>query len=135
MEGNHVWNAGIFLFRADAYLAALNRHHPETLVVVAGSGERTDRHVFPNRQALAACLSESVDYAIMEREARVACVPVNMGWSDVRSWDSLHAISTKDLDGNAVRGHGLALGTNNCLIHTDGPRITLVDMDDLIVVV
>lgn len=136
-EGNHVWNAGIFLFRADTYLAALNRHHPGMFVSAKASlaaAERSGKHVFPDRQAFAACLSESIDYAIMEPEDRVACVPVDMGWSDVGSWDSLHAVGTKDRDGNAVRGPALPLGSSNCLIHTDGPRVTLVDVDDLIVV-
>lgn len=137
-EGNHVWNAGIFLFRADAYLAALERHQPAMLAAVRASlddAERTGLRVSPDAQAFATCPSDSVDYAIMEREDRVACVPVNMGWSDVGSWDSLHAISAKDGEGNTVRGEVLALGARNCLIHTDGPRVTLVDVDDLIVVV
>lgn len=137
-QGGHAWNAGIFLFRADAYLAALARHQPEMLAAVSASlaaAVRSGRHVSPDPQAFAACPSDSVDYAIMEREDRVACVPVDMGWSDVGSWDSLHAISAKDPQGNAVRGEALALGANNCLIHTDGPRVTLVDVDDLIVVV
>lgn len=137
-EGGYAWNAGIFLFRADAYLAALERHQPEMLTAVRASLEnarRTDRHISPDPQAFAACPSDSVDYAIMEREQRVACVPVDMGWSDVGSWDSLHAISAKDIGGNAVRGQALTLGANNCLVHTDGPRVTLVDVDDLIVVV
>lgn len=137
-QGDYAWNAGIFLFQADAYLAALGKHQPEMLAAVTASLEgatRNGRHVTPDLQAFAACPSESVDYAIMEHEARVACVPVNMGWSDVGSWDSLHAVSAKDAAGNALRGQTLPLGANNCLIHTDGPRVTLVDVDDLIVVV
>lgn len=137
-EGNHAWNAGIFLFRADAYLAALARHQPEMLDAVSASltgATRSGKHVTPDSRAFADCRSESVDYAIMEHEDQVACVPVDMGWSDVGSWDSLHAVSVKDADGNSVRGRALALGANNCLIHTDGPRVTLVDVDDLIVVV
>lgn len=137
-EGDHAWNAGIFMFRADAYLAALARHEPEMLGVVRASligATRNGKHIFPNAQAFADCPSESVDYAIMEHEDRVACVPVDMGWSDVGSWDSLHAVSDKDAEGNAVHGQALALGANNCFVHTDGPRVTLVDLDDLIVVV
>ncbi|MGN6124043.1 MAG: mannose-1-phosphate guanylyltransferase/mannose-6-phosphate isomerase [Sphingomonas oligoaromativorans] len=136
--GEHAWNAGIFMFRADAYLAALARHQPEMLAAVTASlagATRDGRHVTPDAGAFARCPSESIDYAIMEHEARVACVPVDMGWSDVGSWDSLHAVSLKDSGGNAVRGQALAIGANNCLIHTDGPRVTLVDVDDLIVVV
>jgi mannose-1-phosphate guanylyltransferase/mannose-1-phosphate guanylyltransferase/mannose-6-phosphate isomerase len=138
VEGDHAWNAGIFLFRAGAYLAALERHQPEMLAAVKASlehAQRTGHHISPDPQAFAACPSDSVDYAIMEREQHVACVPVDMGWSDVGSWDSLHAISAKDAGGNAMRGQALVLGSNNCLVHTDGPRVTLVDVDDLIVVV
>ena len=110
-EGNHAWNAGIFLFRADAYLAALARHQPEMLNAASASlagATRNGRHISPDPQAFAASPSESIDYAIMEYEDRVACVPVDMGWSDVGSWDSLHAVSGKDADGNAVRGSAYA---------------------------
>lgn len=137
-QGDHAWNAGIFLFRADAYLAALGRHQPEMLTAVTAAlkgATRNGRHVTPDPQAFILCPSESVDYAIMEHETCVACVPVNMGWSDVGSWDSLHAVSAKDESGNVSRGITLPLGASNCLIHTDGPRVTLVDVDDLIVVV
>jgi len=137
-EGNHAWNAGIFLFRADAYLAAMEKHQPDMLAAVRTSMEQAKRdgaHIFPDAKAFHACPSDSVDYAIMERETQVACVPVSMGWSDVGSWDSLHAVSTRCTDENAVRGDALLLGARNCLVHSDGPRVTLVDVDDLIVVV
>jgi len=141
-EGNHSWNAGIFLFRADAYLAALQRHQPLMLDMVRQAlaqarregGERGGR-VYPDAALFAQCPSDSVDYAIMERESQVACVPVAMGWSDVGSWDSLHAVSDRDESDNAVRGDALLLGARGCLVHSDGPRVTLVDVDDLIVVV
>lgn len=137
-EGNYAWNAGIFLFRADAYLAALKRHQPDMLAAAQASmteAKRDGLHIFPDAKAFYACPSDSVDYAIMERETEVACVPVTMGWSDVGSWDSLHAVSARDAGENAVRGDALLLGARNCLVHSDGPRVTLVDVDDLIVVV
>lgn len=137
-EGNHTWNAGIFLFSAHAYLAALERHKPDMLSAVRTSMEQARRdgaRIFPDAKAFQACPSDSVDYAIMERETQVACVPVSMGWSDVGSWDSLHAVSARCTDENAVRGDALLLGAHNCLVHSDGPRVTLVDVDDLIVVV
>mgnify|MGYP002723426678 CR=1 FL=1 len=137
-EGDHAWNAGIFLFRADAYLAAMETHQPDMLKAVKtamAQAKRDGAHIFPDAMAFHACPSDSVDYAIMERETQVACVPVSMGWSDVGSWDSLHAVSTRCADENAVLGDALLLGARNCLVHSDGPRITLVDVDDLIVVV
>ncbi|QNG47974.1 mannose-1-phosphate guanylyltransferase/mannose-6-phosphate isomerase [Sphingobium yanoikuyae] len=137
-EGNHAWNAGIFLFRADAYLAAMKKHQPDMMTAVQVSmeqGKRDGAHIFPDPITFHACPSDSVDYAIMERETQVACVPVSMGWSDVGSWDSLHAVSARSAEENAVRGDALLLGSRNCLVHSDGPRVTLVDVDDLIVVV
>ena len=136
-EGNHAWNAGIFLFRAGAYLAALERHQPDIATTVRASFDKARRegqHIFPESRAFAACPSDSIDYAIMEREAQVACVSVSMGWSDVGSWDALHAVSARDTDNNAVHGNVLMLGSRNCLVHSDGPRITLSDVDDIIVV-
>ena len=136
-EGGHAWNAGIFLFRADAYLAALAEFQPAMLAAARASikaGARDGNHIRPDADAFAASPSDSIDYAVMERAGKVACVPVSMGWSDVGSWDSLHAISACDSDGNALRGDIMAIDSRNCFVHTDGVNITLVDVDDLIVV-
>jgi mannose-1-phosphate guanylyltransferase/mannose-1-phosphate guanylyltransferase/mannose-6-phosphate isomerase len=57
-----------------------------------------------------------------------------MGWSDVGSWDALHAISDLDGDGNAVRGDILAIDSSNCFVRSDGIDVTLVDVNDLIVI-
>jgi mannose-1-phosphate guanylyltransferase/mannose-1-phosphate guanylyltransferase/mannose-6-phosphate isomerase len=70
----------------------------------------------------------------MEKADRVAVVPVSMGWSDVGSWDALHALSDWDGAGNACSGQVLTIDSNNCLVRTDGPRVALVGVSDLIVV-
>jgi mannose-1-phosphate guanylyltransferase len=57
-----------------------------------------------------------------------------MGWSDLGSWDALHAISDTDADGNAHRGEVIAIDTQNCLVRSDGVRVALVGVEDLIVV-
>ena len=136
-EGGYTWNAGIFAFRADAYLEALGAFQPDMLRAVQASMDkalRQDNVIRPDAARFAESPSDSIDYAVMEKAKKVACVPVSMGWSDVGSWDSLHAISEKDEAGNVLRGDVLALGTQGCLVHSDGPRVTLVDVEDLIVV-
>lgn len=136
-EGGYAWNAGIFAFRADAYLGALERYQSDMLRAVRTCMDKALRQgniIRPDPDCFADSPSDSIDYAVMERAEKVACVPVTMGWSDVGSWDSLHDISVKDDDGNVLRGNVLALGTKGCLVHSDGPRIALVDVDDLIVV-
>lgn len=135
--GDHVWNAGIFLFRADSYLAALAEYQPEMLAAARTAldkAAREGRRVLPDCDAFERCPSDSIDYAVMERASRVACVPVEMGWSDVGSWDALHAIAARDAEGNAADGSATLIDARNCLVRSDGPRISLVGVEDLIVV-
>jgi mannose-1-phosphate guanylyltransferase/mannose-1-phosphate guanylyltransferase/mannose-6-phosphate isomerase len=136
---DHAWNGGIFLFRADMYLGALGVYAPEMLVAVQRSMDKARREggrIWPDDDAFAACPSDSIDYAVMEKAPRVAVVPVAMGWSDVGSWDALHAISDCDGHGNVCRGDVIAIDTANCLVRADaGKRVALVGVEDLIVVV
>ncbi|WP_081988007.1 mannose-1-phosphate guanylyltransferase/mannose-6-phosphate isomerase [Sphingomonas sp. 37zxx] len=136
-SGDHAWNGGIFLFRADKYLAALATYAPEILAAVEKSmatARREGNRIWPDSQAFAASPSDSIDYAVMEKAERVAVVPVAMGWSDVGSWDALHAISESDAGGNVCRGDVVAIDTANCFIRADGKRVALIGVSDLIVV-
>jgi mannose-1-phosphate guanylyltransferase/mannose-1-phosphate guanylyltransferase/mannose-6-phosphate isomerase len=134
---DHVWNGGIFLFRADRYLEVLEREAPamvEAARTSMAAAWRDGSRVWPDAGAFAASPSDSIDYAVMEREHRVAVVPVAMGWSDLGSWDALHAISERDSSGNVHSGAVIAIDTANCLVRSDGARIALVGVSDLIVV-
>jgi len=140
-SGDHAWNGGIFLFQADAYLAALAQLDPGILVATREAMDKAQTQgarIYPQAAAFAASPDASIDYAVMEKADRVAVVPVNMGWNDVGSWDALHAISELDGDGNAHRsdnnGNVLALETKNCFVRSDGVRVSLVGVEDLIIV-
>jgi mannose-1-phosphate guanylyltransferase len=136
-DGSYSWNAGIFLFRADAYLAALDRHGPAMALsahaAMAGA-TRDGSFIHPDPQSFLGSPSESIDYAVMEKDDRVAVVPVDMGWSDVGSWDALHALGLDDSDGNVISGDVVAIDTRNSLIRSEGPLVTMVGVQDLIVV-
>jgi mannose-1-phosphate guanylyltransferase len=136
-EGNHSWNGGIFLFRADAYLEALAIYAPEMLAAAQkamAAANREGNRITPDADAFAACPSDSIDYAVMEKAERVAVVPVNMGWSDVGSWDALYDLNTKDAAANAVTGTARLDAATGNLIHADGIRVSIHGLDDLIVV-
>jgi mannose-1-phosphate guanylyltransferase len=132
-RGDYVWNGGIFLFRADLFLAALALHAPEMLAAAqaAMAGARSEGlRVYPDEAAFAASPADSIDYAVMEKAERVAVVPVAMGWSDVGSWDALY-----DIDSAATVGaHVMEIDTARSLIRSDGIRIRAVGVEDLIVV-
>ncbi|MEI9853084.1 MAG: mannose-1-phosphate guanylyltransferase/mannose-6-phosphate isomerase [Sphingomonas sp.] len=136
--GDHCWNGGIFLFRADAYLAALGLHAPAMLAAAEAAmvrGRREGTRIWPDAEGFAASPADSIDYAVMEKADRVAVVPVQMGWSDVGSWDALHAVSACDGAGNACAGDVVAIDTAGCLVRAGpGKRVALVGVRDLIVV-
>nr|WP_294817722.1 mannose-1-phosphate guanylyltransferase/mannose-6-phosphate isomerase [uncultured Sphingomonas sp.] len=137
-SGDHAWNGGIFLFRADMYLGALSVYAPAMLVAAQRAMEKArheGKRIWPDAEEFAQSPSDSIDYAVMEKAPRVAVVPVAMGWSDVGSWDALHAISECDAQGNVSRGDVVLIDAENCLVRSEkGKRIALVGVRDLIVV-
>lgn len=136
-QGCYAWNGGIFLFRAAAYLAALDRYAPaiaDAAREATAKATRDGARLMPDSIAFSSSPSDSIDYAVMEKADRVAVAAVEMGWSDVGSWDALHAIAGPDAAGNAHHGEVIAIDTSNCLIRTDGPLVAAVGVKDLIVV-
>ncbi|MDB5691271.1 MAG: mannose-phosphate guanylyltransferase, partial [Alphaproteobacteria bacterium] len=88
----------------------------------------------PDAAAFAAAPAASIDRAVMEKAGRVAVAPVEMGWSDVGSWDAVHALGPRDADGNLLAGDVVAPDSRNCLIRSDGPVVVALGVEDLIVV-
>lgn len=135
--GNYDWNGGIFLFRADTYLAALEAHAPDILAAARAAmaaARRDGPRVYPESQAFGRSPSISIDYAVMEKADRFAVAPADMDWSDVGSWDALHEISDKDPKGNAAVGDVLALDTSGCLLRSEGRKLVAVEVEDLVIV-
>lgn len=134
----YLWNGGIFLFRASAFLAELERHAPEVArhcAAAVASASTGGVFVRPQAEAFLAAPSIAVDVAVMERTGRACVVPVDMGWSDVGSWDAVWAVSGKDDAGNAVQGDVLAINASNNLIrNSSGLTITAVGVEDLVIV-
>lgn len=130
--GDYSWNGGIFLFRARDFLEALARFEPAMLGAAKASMEKAARDgaiIRPDEAAFAASPSNSIDYSVMERAEKVAVAPVDMGWSDVGSWDALY-----DLEAEAAGVAPLTIDTERCLIRSDGVRIHTVGVSDLIIV-
>lgn len=135
--GDHVWNGGIFLFRADGYLDAIKNHAPEMDIAVRAAANKAQRDgnlVRPDHESFAASPADSIDYAIMEKAVKVAVAPVSMGWSDVGSWDALHEIGQKDTAGNVVSGSVRIDQSNGNLIHANGIRVSVHGVNDMLII-
>jgi len=135
--GGFHWNAGIFLLSARVYLDELQTHAPAIFdACTRAMAEVTADLSFlrPDAAAFAACPADSIDYAVMEKTAAAAVVPVDMGWNDVGSWSALWDIADKDGSGNAIKGDVIAVDSRNSLLRTEGPALAAVGLDDMVVV-
>ncbi|MFN7398653.1 MAG: mannose-1-phosphate guanylyltransferase/mannose-6-phosphate isomerase [Sandaracinobacter sp.] len=132
------WNAGIFLLKASAFLEALDAHAADVAeTVAAAAASMTSEGLFmrPGAEAFAAIPSISIDYAVMERADNVSVVPVDMGWSDVGSWDALWRVTAPDADGNVLRGSGALVHCRDSLVRNDGgPFVAALGLENMVVV-
>ena len=136
--GRFAWNGGLFLLRADAFLDALAEHATEVLAAARAAFAAATRDgvlIHPDAASFAAAPSISVDYAVMEKAARVAVVPVDMGWSDIGSWQAVHGHGPADGDGNVIRGPAVLIDTRDTLVRSDGPLVATLGVEGLVIVV
>ena len=137
-SGDYEWNSGMFLFRARVYLDELKRLHPAMVeacrrALEDGAGDLDFFRL--DADAFAACPALSIDYAVMERTAAAAVVPVDMGWSDVGAFSTLWEIGAKDEDGNVLAGDVLIHDVRDSYIRGDGKLVAAVGLEDAVVVI
>ncbi len=136
-SGEYFWNSGMFLFRASRYLEELERFQPEILAACrkALAGGQQDMHFTRvDAEAFAACPEDSIDYAVMEKTSAAAMVPLNAGWSDIGSWSALWDVSSKNAEGNVLKGDVLAQASRNTYVHAEHRLVATVGVEDLVVV-
>jgi len=127
-SGQYLWNAGIFLMRAQDLLAALQVHAPDILDVCRQAMRQPQRDglfLRPDAQVFATCRSQSIDYAVMERASNVSVFPFTGVWSDVGSWNAVAQLAEPDGEGNRAGGDvQLAhhLHARDTYIHAGGQR-------------
>ncbi|HZF97412.1 MAG TPA: mannose-1-phosphate guanylyltransferase/mannose-6-phosphate isomerase [Pseudoxanthomonas sp.] len=135
-EGGYFWNSGMFLFRASRYLDELRRFRPDIVEAVSAAVDAAQRDgdfIRLDQKAFAACPSDSIDYAVMEKTDAAAVLPVDIGWNDVGSWSALWDVAERDADGNARHGDVIAVDSRNSYAYAQR-LVALVGLDDIVVV-
>jgi mannose-1-phosphate guanylyltransferase len=144
-SGRHLWNASMFVWRVDVFLAELARQQPAlhagvTAIAAAwGTPEQDDvlGTAWPTLPKI------SVDYAVMEGAAtagRVATVPGDFGWNDVGDFHTLGEVLPADAHGNVVLGGDAKAGvllhdtSGSVVVPQSGRLVATVGVRDLIVV-
>jgi mannose-1-phosphate guanylyltransferase len=135
--GDFLWNSGMFIWRADAILAAMERHLPDVWRVFAPLADAfgTDRQQEAVADAYERSPKISIDYGVMERADNVLVVPGSFGWSDVGDWRAVHDLADKDDAGNRAEGNVILQDTARSFARSaDGRLLVLVGMEDALVV-
>lgn len=136
--GDFEWNSGMFLFKASRYLEELQQYAPaiHASSKAAFDDARSDLDfVRIDPQAFAASPDDSIDYAVMEKTARAAVVPVSCAWSDIGSWDALWAASERDPSGNRLEGDIIAIDCHDCFVRgTDRRLVATLGLEDIVIV-
>lgn len=137
-SGDYVWNAGIFIWAVSSLKKAFEQYAPEIAVIFESglSTYNTPNEVKFIAEHYPSSPNISIDYAILEKADNVYTIPADIGWSDLGTWTSLHAIGEKDVDNNMVNLEKIHLkDTSNCIIHLPNDKAAVIrGLDNYIVV-
>ena len=128
-DKRYLWNAGVFLARAQVLVDAFKAHAPEILEQVAKAMDAATSDLSFTRidpDLWAAVPDDSIDYAVMEKATNLSAVRFDGRWSDLGGWESVYLETPRDEDGNAVSDHATALECRNSLLRAEDPDQELV---------
>lgn len=144
-EGDYFWNAGIFVLKASVWLLALEQFRPDIYKTTVEAWRRRSTNATSSipfvrlgQEEFTAIPSESIDYAVIERcsgsSFPIYMVRLDAGWSDVGCWSAVWDLLPKDESGNAYVGDVLNIQSRNTLVHARGRLVSLLGVEDLVVV-
>lgn len=137
-DGSYFWNAGIFVWSSKTILKSFKTNAPEIYDILSQDKSKYNTNaeqdyidkVYPTTPSI------SVDYAILENAENVYTLPADIGWSDLGTWNALHAHLEKDASDTVVLGDNtLVLNSKNCMIRSDAEKLVIVkDLEDYIII-
>lgn len=136
-SGDYYWNSGMFFFKASVFLAELEKAAPEMLAACrkAWEGRASDLDFTRlDTEAFAACPSDSIDYAVMEKTDRAVVIPLDAGWSDVGSWAALWEVGDADEEGNVTSGDVSNVACKDSYFYSGSRLVAGIGLQDTIVV-
>ena len=143
-SGDYSWNSGMFLVKASVWLQQAELHCPEIVAACRkayATSERAGEFVVLPEAEFAACPADSIDYAVMEQvtpehggSGIAVVIPLQAGWSDVGSWESLWQVSGKDEHGNAIKGDVFVDDCEGSLLIAEHRFVAAVGLRDMVVI-
>ena len=131
----YLWNSGMFVFTAGVILEELRRFAPaleEAAAAAVAGAERRGSTVWLGDRFLEAP-SVSIDHAVMEKTSRGGVVPLDVGWSDVGSWQALWEVTAPGGE-TVAEGPVLALDVERSYLRAESKPVAVIGLADVVVV-
>lgn len=132
-----LWNAGIFVVKASEAVRMIAHHAPDVHAPVceAVSGLKKDQQFGRlEEQSFGKATSISIDYAVLEKEARVAVVPFKGDWTDLGSWDAVAAVHAPDDSGNRSEGDAIFSDSKDSFVYSPDRLTVALGLEDVVVI-
>ena len=136
-DNRYTWNSGMFMFKAKEIIKEIKNFSPEILISCKEAINKSNFDLVFQRLDKASfkkCYNISIDNAVMEKTSKGIVIPLDAGWSDIGSWESVWEISNKDLQGNYTEGNVIIENTKDSYVRSENRLIIGIDLDDLIIV-
>ena len=136
-DNTFLWNSGMFLFQSKNFLTELKSFSPQILnscISVLDKSIKDKDFLRLDRDSFKTCPSDSIDYAVMEKTASSAVMPLDAGWNDVGSWNSIWQELPHDKNNNAIYGNGLIKKSTNSLLYSREKLVTAIGIDNIAVI-
>lgn len=131
-EGSYYWNAGIFVFQANQFMAQLQNYQPSIYGIIQQLAENDKK--IANKTTYQQLPDLSIDYGLLELADKVAVVPAEIGWSDLGSWEAIYQQHDKDDQGNMLRGEIISEDSQNNLLWSEHGVVAALGVSNLAVV-
>ena len=136
-SGKYFWNSGMFAFKAGVFLEEL-RNFSEDIYNAsfeAYNNKKTNKNIkIIPKNYMKKIRADSIDCAVMEKSKKIKMIISNFGWADLGSFESIYETLNHDSNGNVITENSIVCNSNNNLIISNKKIITLIDINELIVV-
>ena len=136
-NGGYFWNSGMFVFKVKSLLKAFDQYAPQTHKIctqAVSKAQVDDVFVRLPRSVFEQAPNDSIDYAVMEKAQETMMVPLDAGWSDIGSWDSIYESLEKDKAENVTVGNVISQDTSNSLIFSHHGSVATQGLDNIVIV-
>ncbi len=140
-DGHYVWNAGIFVWSAQAILAELHEYLPEVITKILEIVHACDTHTLADLWPTLPSIS--IDYGVLEKTRNLVVIPATLDWNDVGNWEQYGALFPADAQGIRAFGSHVGIGSHNVIVYNNTARrvytvgledVVVVEMDDMTVI-